>query len=265
MRAVWEWTKGLGKFIWKNVDAFVVIVVAGGVVVADVVGKASPDAVDSAILAVLGVTAIVLLRDRASRDGLDDLRRLAGDAISDRPYEVVTQDNHWDLTARDRTTVRVTEQLRFTRNDVSTIADWSTGDGEVVRYDAKWKRPGNRTWIPAQKIHKFPIRNGEKVIYSLDEEHCRGDMLDWFVEREAVGRFPGTHESVSLSARTKSGHPRIMRITWPQGVNPANIEIRYKGQPAHRLSPRRKNGRAYVEETISELPVGEAVEIAWTW
>jgi hypothetical protein len=265
VRHFWDWVKGIGRFVWKNADAFLVIVVATGVVVADIAGKASSDVVDSAILGLLGVTAIVLLRDRDGRDDLDDLKRLAGDAISDRPYEVVKQDNHWDLISREKTTMRVSEQLRFTRNDVSTIADWSTGDGEVVRYDARWKRPGSSTWIAAKKIHKFPIRNGEKVIYSLEEEHCRGDMLDWFVEREAVGRFPGAHESVSLSARTKADHPRIMRITWPQGVNPTNVEMRYKGQPARRLVPRNKENRTYVEETINELPVGEAVEIAWTW
>jgi hypothetical protein len=265
MRGVWEWVKGAGRFAWKHADAFLVIVIAFGVVLAEIVNHPSPDVVDSAILGLLGVTAIILLRDRLGRDDLDDLRILAGDAISDRPYEVVRQHNHWDLTSKERTTMRATEQLRFTRNDVSTIADWSTGDGEVVRYDAKWKRPGSDTWIEAEKIHNFPIRNGEKVIYSLDEEHCRGDMLDWFVEREAVGRFPSSHESVSLSARAKSNHPRVMLITWPEGVHPTNIELRYKGQPARPLHARTKDGRSFVEETINDLPVGDSVEIAWTW
>lgn len=207
----------------------------------------------------------MLLRDRVERDDLTDLKVLAGDAISDRPYEIVKQHNHWDLISRERNTMRAVEQLRFTRNDVSTIADWSTGDGEVVRYDAKWKRPSSTTWIDAKKIHEFPIRYGEKVIYSLEEEHCRGDMLDWLVEREAVGRFPSAHESVSLAARTKSDYPRVMRVTWPEGVTPSNVELRYKGQPARPLHTRSKDGRAYVEETINELPIGEAVEIAWTW
>jgi hypothetical protein len=265
MRGAWEWLKGAGRFIWKNADAFLVIVVGFGVVVAEIVGKPSTDVVDSAILGLLGVTAIILLRDRVGRDDLDDLRRLAGDAISDRPYDIVRQHNHWDLVDRKRTTVSVKEQLRFTRNDVSTIADWSTGDGEVVRYDGKWKRPNGGGWIEAKMIHKFPIRNGEKVIYSLEEEHCRGDMLDWFVEREAVGRFPTAHESVSLSARTKSNHPRVMKITWPEGVNPTNIELRFVGQAARPLYARTEDGRRFVEETINELAVGESVEIAWTW
>ena len=170
-----------------------------------------------------------------------------------------------ELVSRSLAMRRVSEQLRFTRNDVSTIADWSTGDGEVIRYDAKWKRPGSTVWIDARLVHTFPIRNGEKAIYSLDEERCRGDMIDWLIEREAVGRFPSAHESVSLEARTNADHPRVMRITWPEGVDPSSVELRFKGTPGRPLHAARKDGRAYVEETIAELPVGNSVEIAWTW
>lgn len=253
------------RFLWRNADAALVIAVALGVVIAEVVGSPSTEVVDSAILGLLGVTAIVLLRDRVGRDDLDDVRKLAGDAISDRPYEVVWQNNHWDLKDRNRATVKVTEQLRFTRNDVSTITDWSQGDGEVVRYEGQWRRSESEAWLPAQMIHKFPIRNGEKVIYSLDEEHCRGDELYWYVERDAVGRFPNAHEAVSLEARTKSDHPRLMYITWPLDAAPSHVEIRFEGQPARTLSTKSKNGRAYVEEKIVGLPVGKVVKIAWTW
>ena len=166
---------------------------------------------------------------------------------------------------RDRTTVKVTQQLRFTRNDVSTITDWSQGAGRVERYEGQWRRSESEPWLPAKMIHKFSIRNGEKVIYSLDEEHCRGDELYWCVEREAVGRFPNPHESVSLEARTKSDHPRVMYITWPPNAAPSHIEIRFEGQPARTLSAKRKNGRVYVEEKIVGLPVGKAVKIAWAW
>lgn len=237
----------------------------GGCRRAEVVGNPSTEVVDSAILVLLGATAFVLLRDRDRRGELDDLRLLARDAISDRPYQVVTQINHWDLKDRDNATVKVTEQLRFTRNDVSTIADWSTGDGEVVRYIGRWKRTKGEAWLPARMIHKFGIRNGEKVIYSLDEEHCRGDELYWEVERDAVDRFPNRNEGVSLEARTNSDHPRVMRITWPPDASPSHVEIRVEGQPARTLSTRRKNGREYVEEKIAGLPVGKTVKIAWTW
>jgi hypothetical protein len=262
---MWEKVKAALRFVWKNVDAFLVIAAAAGVVVAEVVGSPSTDVVDSAILGLLGVTAIVLLRDRVGRDDLAAVQQLAGDAISDRPYEVVWQKNEWDLKDREHSTMRMTQQLRFTRNDVSTIAHWNQGDGTIERYSAQWRRSEGSPWIPAEKIHTFPIHNGEKVIYSLDEEHCRGDMLDWCVERDAVGRFPGLHETASLEARANSAHARVMRITWPADAAPSHVEIRFKGLPARTLSTKRKNGRPYVEEKIACLAIGEVVEIAWTW
>lgn len=132
-------------------------------------------------------------------------------------------------------------------------------------YKGQWKRADSEEWLSAEMIHKFSIRNGEKVIYSLDEEHCRGDELYWRVERHAVGRFPNRNESVSLEARTKSDYPRVMRVTWPPDATPSHVEIRFEGQPARTLSSKRKSGRAYVEEKIAGLPVGKSVKIAWTW
>src|SRR5215213_2150815 len=202
MRALWESVKGVGRFIWKNADAFFVIAIAFGVVVAEVVGHPSPEVVDGATLGLLGVTAIVLLRDRVGRDDLDGLRRLASDALSERPYEVVWQCNEWDLKDRDCATIRKTQQIRFTRDLVSSMDHWSAGPGKIERYEAKWKRPSGKQWIPAEKIHEFAARRGQKVTYSLDEEHSRGDMLDWCIERDAVGRFPDNHEGVSLEAGT---------------------------------------------------------------
>jgi hypothetical protein len=56
-----------------------------------------------------------------------------------------------------------------------------------------------------------------------------------------------------------------MRITWPEVAPPSKVEIRREGQPARQLTPRRKNGRPYVEEKVHGLAVGESVEIGWTW
>lgn len=261
----WQRLQAVRGFVWHNLDALVVIAVGFGVIGLQIVGEPKPELIDAAILALLATTAIVLLRDRIGRDDLINLRQLAGDAISDRPYEVVWQENEWDIRSREHSTMRMTQQLRFTRNDVSTIAHWNQGDGHIERYSAKWRRSKRAAWIPATKIHTFPIHNGEKVIYSLDEEHCRGDMLEWCVERDAVNRFPGAHETASLEAKAKSDHRRIMRVTWPADAAPSHVEIKFKGAPARTLATRRKDGRPYVEEKIAHLAIGEVVEIAWTW
>ena len=257
--------KAFKKFAWHNLDALGVIVVGFGAVVYQVVGDPKPELIDAAILALLATTAIILLRDRVGRDDLADLRQLAGDAISDRPYQVVWQHNEWDLKDRQNTTIKVTEQLRFTRNDVATIADWSSGPGEETRNDAKWRRSKEAAWVDAERIYDFDVRNGKKVIYCFDEEHNRGDMLDWTIERDVVGRFTNQHQTVSLRARTNTDHPRVMRIVWPKESPPSHVELRYEGQAARQLYPKQKNGRTCVEEKIPGLAIGEAVVIAWTW
>jgi hypothetical protein len=265
MRALWEWLKTTGEFIWKNVDAFFVVIVGLVVAVLEAVGDPSAEVINSAILGLLAVTAIVLLRDRDQRGDLANLRQLANDALSDLPYDVVWQTNHWDIEDRKQTKVTMTQRLRFTRNEVSTITHWSTGDGTIERCEAKWRRSDDAPWIPAEMIHEFGINNGKKVIFSLDEEHSRGDMLDWCVTREAADRFPTGHEQVSVRARTKSDHPRVLHVVWPPDDSPTHIEIRYRDQPARTLASKHKNGRAYVEEKIANLPPGEKVVIAWTW
>ncbi|MBS1894017.1 MAG: hypothetical protein JST59_22180 [Actinobacteria bacterium] len=259
-----ERLRGFVGYIGRNYDAVLIITVAVGVLIVELIGSPSTQLVNAAILAVLGVVAVALLRDRHHGANLEALRQLAADAISDRPYEVVRQRNHWNIQDRRNSIITVVEQLRFTRSDVATIAQWSSGDGHVETYKAKWRRPRGQ-WIPAKKIHSFPVRGGEKIIYSFDEEHSRGDELHWCHERDAVDRFPTAHEGVSLSARTKSDHARVMRITWPAEDPPTHVEIRWEGKPARTLNTRTVEGRAYVEEEVAALEVGKSVEIAWTW
>ncbi len=257
--------KALKKFVWHNLDALGVIVVGFGVVGLQIFGSPKPDLIDAAILALLATTAIVLLRDRVGRDDLTDLKQLAGDAISDRPYEVVWQNKHWDLKDRRHATVKKTEQIRFTRNDVSTNFDWTSGNGTVEEVKAKWRRAKGLAWIPARKIFEFQVRGGTKEIYCFGEEHNRGDMLDWCTVQETVDRFSNQHETVEISARTKSEHSRVLRITWPADEPPSHVEIRHGNQPARTITPTLKEGRPYVEERVGRIAIGDSVRIDWTW
>lgn len=253
------------KFVWSNLDAFLAIVVALGVVVAEVVGDPSIGVVDSAILILLGTVALALLRDRGSSRDLTAIRELADEAVSERPYIVVWQDTHWDLIDRDHVKVVGTEQLRFTRPEVSELFQWGIDSGTLEKVVAKWRRGRGGSWVAAEKIHEFPVRGGMKEIFSLNEEHNRGDMLDWCVEREILGQFPLSNESVQIEAATKSENPRALRITWPRGLKPTRVDIREGDRPARPLTPGMKNGRPYVEEKIFGLRIGETVKIEWSW
>lgn len=71
--------RALGRFALADIDALLVILVAFGVLAAEIVGDPKKELVDSAILGLLGVTAIVLLRDRSQRVDPGELRQLARD------------------------------------------------------------------------------------------------------------------------------------------------------------------------------------------
>lgn len=265
MRTLLAWAKRAALFVLQNGDAFLAIVVAITVIAAEAFGEPSREVVDSAILALLGAIAVALLRDRGKSRELDDLRQLAEDAVCERPYIVVWQANHWDLIDRDNARVTCTEQLRFTRQEVSENFLWSNGPGIVQHVTARWRRSRHDAWVQGQKIHELSARGGTKEIFSFNDEHARGDMLEWCVERDIQGQFPDANEGVAVEAATKSEHPRELRITWPRDAAPTRVEIREGNRPARTVKPSTREGRPYVEEKVSGLRVGEIVEIDWSW
>src|SRR3954451_9920407 len=125
-RAIGGRIKSAVLFMLENGDSFLAMGVALGVIILIVVGHPSTELIDAAVLGLLGTVALAILRNR-EREDLSALHQLAGDAISDRPFQVVWQKNHWNLVSRDMVESKETELVRFTRNDVATIAHWSRG------------------------------------------------------------------------------------------------------------------------------------------
>jgi hypothetical protein len=257
--------KEAGLFVWRNLDAVFVIVVGLAVAAFQIVGRASVEAVDAAILGLLAVTAVILLRTRERRGELDEVKEIARDALSERPFQMVWAKNEWDIQTRERAVITSTRRLRFIHDRVSTMEHWSAGEGSVVTDSAFWRRPDGRRWMPAKRIHSMPIERGENVIYCLEEQSSRGDTLEWKVERQTEGRFPKEHESVWLKAAARSDHPRQMRVVWPPDISPGSVELRYGASPARELAPKRRAGRMEIVETIPRLAMGEVVEIRWFW
>jgi hypothetical protein len=138
--------KEAGLFIWRNLDAVFVIVVGLAVAVLQVVGRASEGAVDAAILGLLAVMAVILLRTRQRRGELDEVKEVARDALSERPFQMVWAKNEWDIQTRDRAVITSTRQVRFIHDRVSTMEHWSDGDGTVV---LDWK-------VERETMGRFP-------------------------------------------------------------------------------------------------------------
>lgn len=261
-----ERLKRAGKFIWRNLDVFGVMSVAAVVVALDILlPNLDPEIVSSATLALLGATAFALLRDRRGQERLNAIGQVAEDALSDLPYDIIWQENEWDLRDRRNSTIRMTQRVRFTRSEVSTLPHRSSGDGEVTSCKARWRRATGDAWINAPEIHKLRTREGVRVLFSLGEEHERGDMLDWEVEREALGRFSEAHEEVTHKAKTDSEFPRKVRIVWPANEPPSHIELRVGSGPPKRLSGKLEGDRVFVEESVVRLRKDELFAVSWNW
>ncbi|MGN6257263.1 MAG: hypothetical protein ACTHN3_05860 [Solirubrobacterales bacterium] len=261
-----EKAKLAALFVLENLDAFLVMVVATVVVVLHIVDPDhSEHMVSSATLALLGITAFVLLRDRNSRTDLGALRQIATDALNDMPYSIISQDNEWDLKSRELATVTMETHVRFTRNQMSTMSHWNTGPGTVLRCDARWRRSKNDRWIEAELIDELPVRGGKKRTFSLGQEHSRGDTLEWCVEMDVKGRFSDSHQSVTHEARLESDYPRSVRIVWPPTEVPSNVEMVLGERPARPLALKTVEDRTVIEEKVGRLRKDEIFKISWIW
>jgi hypothetical protein len=256
----------VAKFSLRNLDALFVILLAAGVLVLEVVESPSREVVDSTILALLGVMALVLLRDRQGRGRVNEIASYVEDIRSDRPYEVHWDLNTWEIDkAGKEATFTKTQGLRFTRSKVCTMEHWCTGTvGMVERCQAHWRLRDDEHWEPVDSIHDFGINSGRKYIFCLDTERSRGDILQWRVSRELRDRFPNPRESVSLRLQAPTHRPR-MQVVWPLDRKPRVVEIFEDGGSARQLEPqRREDGRLYVDEQL-DSGTDSLVKIEWTW
>jgi hypothetical protein len=272
-------------FTWTNLDALLVIVAAAVVFALDLTSTVEQEVVGSATLALLGVTAFVLLRDRRERAPLiefrkrvdhtlgefDDLKRLASDALSEHPYDVLSQVSEWDISSRESVLATTTQRVQFTRGNVSTMEDWCAGPGKVKEWRGLWRFPDQdeSEWVKSKGIHTTEIDGGVKKIFALPHEHARTDQLDWRIERSTRGRFPANSESISVrSAGSTADHPVTVRVTWPKGIRPRGVALRCgdEGRRTLELVPVPGDPeRMRVEEDLVDLSRHGVVVLSWTW
>jgi hypothetical protein len=282
-----DWKQRVGaaaRFAIRNLDGVFIILLAAVVLVLEVTGNPKKELVDATILALLGVMALVLLRDRSGRARLDEVASFVEDRVgqieaqadeiasfvadlrSDRPYQVHSDVNTWDIEDEGRKATFIkTQGLLFTRNKVCTMEHWCTGSvGKVEKCRAHWRLSEGEQWEPVDSIHDFGIDNGRKYIFCLDTERSRGDMLHWRVSRDLLNRFPQPRETVSLRLQTPTSRPR-MRVIWPHDREPRMVEIVQDGTPNRTLKPQRNaDGRVYVDEQLAP-GADSLVKIEWTW
>ena len=255
------------KFGWTNLDAILVMVISAVVVVLEIAGEPKTSLVNGTILALLGVTAFILLRDRGGRRRVDEIADFVADLHSDLPYEIQTETNRWDIRDRGASaTFKQTKRLRLLRNYVSTLDHWTTSSsGRVTACESRWKLHSSPAWSTAPTVRKFPIDSGDKYIFSLDSSRTRGEILDWEVTRELRDRFPEDRESVSVKVRNIA-HELRLEVAWPTDRDPLSVEVNRGGRPGQIIRPERNNdGCLQTVEEFADHRLGEEISIEWTW
>jgi hypothetical protein len=244
-----------------------VIGLAAVVLLVEAADSPSVSFVNAAILALLGITAIILLRDRQGRARVGEIASFVEDLRSDRPYQVQSEVNRWEIDDQGgrAATFTKTQRLVFTRNEVCTLEHWCGGTGEVDLCQADWRIDESGPWIGATTIHDFGMDGGRNYIFSLDTERSRGDTLHWRVTRKLSERFLGSRESVSLKLQAPTHRPRL-QVVWPKDREPHNVEIRHDGGAGRKLAVRHQgDGRAYVDEQLAVGTANTLAKIEWTW
>lgn len=261
--------KNGARFVIKNVDAFLVLFVAAGVLVYEIKWGSDLNTADSLVIALLGMTSLVLLRDRKGRQDLDKLAEVISDLRSDQPYDVMSEINEWDIRERgSKATFTKLQTLRFTRNRVSVLEHWSSVDQGKVESSAFWRLPGDGDgdgWQQARKGGRVKCRQGAKTVFNLRHEFFTGDRIEWKVVRELKGNFQGKEPTVTLKLDTPSNSP-TMKIKWPAERPPKKVFFRREDQPLDDLPTDKEGGRVFAEKKIhGNLPSGAVSAIRWTW
>jgi membrane protein implicated in regulation of membrane protease activity len=186
-------------------DALVIIIVGATLALLSLLGVIKdPAKLSAATLAVLGVVAVSVLRDRLSRrhlestintinDEMAELRRAANAVEAGRQYHVLLHDTTWDLAAHDGSLVHVRRMktLVFDQNDVIAIYDFASGEG---------KRKS--TYSPGTVVDENLVVEGQRAhLVSLGRVFSRGDKLDFRLDRTTRDGFLEPREAVSVLTR----------------------------------------------------------------
>lgn len=256
--------------VWIYLDVILVIGAATLTVILELVGDLSDDTIRTTTLALLGVVAFILARERNARHDLEAIAAFVEDHRSDRPYEVQSQVHRWVIENEGaRTTAQKTQKLRFTRNEVSILDMWRKGDGATERCVGHYRLGmPNSSWREVGVVAQFPAREGTKYIFCLGEERHRDDVLEWRVTRELTGAFPPGLQAVGVKVKTASLRPRI-EIEWDDSREPREVELEQQDPRGNTvrtaLPPTEKPSGGYEVSHEVAGEVGTTAKVWWQW
>jgi hypothetical protein len=276
----WGWVRTQLDYL----DVVVAAVLGLVFTVLGLIDKANGEALAQAAIALLALLAFSLIRDRRARERLETMLQTleagfqtTGDAIKatvaemaeDFPYHTRRFALEWDIEAPDGSLAyfKSTREIRFTRNNVVTIIERSSGEGRVADHSIEGG-PKGEPRAPLEQISRLRDERGRFIdIVSLGRQWKFGELMEVVTRRTLKNSFRDRRsEYVGLEIVGPTDEVEI-RIVWPQGVDPRGLRLARQGGPTVSLERlhRQPDGRMGLDHKIADPHVGETMTLHWGW
>jgi hypothetical protein len=232
------------------------------------------DELAQATIALLGVLAIVIFRERwERRAAVDGIQQALTVVDESYPWRVLDEEAVWDIQSTDGS--RALATLR--RDMMLTLSE------SFVIYEFRYHQPNGGTVADHRCFGKtkdgaeqsLPIiqddfEGKENRIYrliSLRRPWKRGEVLSFRSERDLVNYFPGDRETVSKEVAVPTARVRLS-VMWPASRKPKALWLERSAtgpKPVNLLEIRKKDGRPTYRTTINDPQLGERIIIRWDW
>ena len=232
------------------------------------------DELTQATVALLGVLAIVIFRERWERTkAVEGVERALNVATAVKPWRVLNAKMTWELVAQDGSlAIATTEKdLRIEQDEVFAIHEWhSRPIGEVTRHEFFGRPAGEATFRPLRMmLEDLPGPGGRTYrIISLEGLWRRGQRLTYRSERDLKDFFKEPRESIAVVIEVPTDEITIT-VIWPKEKKPYAVELERSGRVAEPIdaSSLKGAGKGRVKhvERISAPKLGEKITISWQW
>jgi hypothetical protein len=259
-----------GRFLLDYLEllfAGVLGVVAG---VLGLAGDLHGDHLTEATVALIGVLAFAVIRERFQRHQLGErIDKSVGLLDATKPWQVLYEDLKWDLESRTEATATMQKELLIAQDEVFAIYEYQyTAPGaDLIRQYQGGMKGGPLQDLPM--IHEnFPGPDGRFYRLISLERICRaGEIMRIESLRRLQGRFPGTRENVSKEVAMQTTRLSI-EVVWPPNLKPRAVWIQRTDQPDQmiNLSRLKRSGNRwrYKEDFPTPQP-GERIALVWDW
>jgi hypothetical protein len=260
-----RWTR-LGHFALDYVDLLLAAILAMLFWLLGAFDQLEGDGLTEAAIALLGVLSIAVFRERwERRKAVEAVNRAVDSVGRPRAWQVLEETLTWNIRSPTSAESVSERDVRFLGPEVFTIQEFERGtSGSVTQRRCQGAARGH----PLQPLRVLePGILGPEgrmhYVICLEGVWRRGDRMTMRYERQLTNSFLAERENVSKEVQRETDR-LIIRVAWPRAKPPTEVRLERNGH-TELLHPRMRDGRATVEQIIDNPPLGEVINIVWTW